>query len=659
MKTKTIISFVLFVLCLTAAAKDTFSNPQYVSWNAQGLSIRKVVTDDTATTLFFRCEGQPGARIWMDSECFLSDVQDRRYRVLSAKGIMLDSVFVYDRKGRGEFSISFEPLPEGTEVFDFVENLHQRTSFRFYMIHDRKVDAAWRGRLQNQKASSFSFPAEAFTSDSVIIRGRISGKGVGRKLQRLCLYNFVLQMGEYQYARRNSPKMTTVGEDGTFELKTCVAGPSWANLYLRGYGGDIIPVFLWPGDVIELNVENFGESTQTIRYRSRHEECNRLLNLGFDRDLFIGRDAVDELPEAQMVKARQRQLDDYMLLCRYFADKYHFTPTEQSLLESMFQMHVGRQLLYGLNGWASKSGVFKIEGEYDADDAARWRAYNTRPVYDFLASMPNTNAMFAVPQCNWFLSALYSSYLFHDCNRPSAQQLRDKRPLGPDDIDRQRAERLHHFRPAIPAGNDLLIQAYAYNRFHNTTYGDTLYEQQQVEHMMRQIHEPALLRIAQKHRADQLYYRRHPAIDLPQGRGKELLDSLIAGITTPYVHVYFYDPSDTVHRHNSMAVDTILAQRPHAEDMSFLILCPSRSGQGEVDYDNFRLSHLYPYVRCCRLETADLTELANLLQAEFYTQGFVLDAKRRLTQRVDMNSVGHFTLSVDDVKRAAAGAAEP
>ena len=425
-----VILLVVQMATLLASAKTNISHPQYIPWNVSSIEITKVVTDDKTTTLYFRCEGQQGTRITVDSECFLSDEQDRRYRAVSTKGIVLDSVFVYDKKGSGVFSISFEPLPQNTKVFDFVENLHGWNSFRFYMIHDKKSEAALKKRLKSRNSPNYSFPAEAFHADSVVIRGRVTGKRVFDRLSRASLYNLSLRLNNYDYARQYLPTITTVERDGTFEMHTSTMGPAWAHIYYPHYGGFLIPVFLWPGDTIDLDVEHFGESHQKIHYRSHHEECNRLMNLCFAQDMYIRSDAVDNLPEEQMVEICKRQLADYMLLCRYFTDKYQFTPTEQTLLEYDFQMYVWQRLLRNLYEKDNQTGLFDNSYSTDEGRLTEWRQYNMRPVYNFLASMPNTNAMFAVPRCERFLSTLQLSRLFRDCSPFYIPEYQDGRSMG-------------------------------------------------------------------------------------------------------------------------------------------------------------------------------------------------------------------------------------
>ena len=127
------------------------------------------------------------------------------------------------------------------------------------------------------------------------------------------IYFSTLRLNNYDYARQYLPTITTVERDGTFEMHTSTMGPAWAHIYYPHYGGFLIPVFLWPGDTIDLDVEHFGESHQKIHYRSHHEECNRLMNLCFAQDMYIRSDAVDNLPEEQMVEICKRQLADSFL----------------------------------------------------------------------------------------------------------------------------------------------------------------------------------------------------------------------------------------------------------------------------------------------------------------------------------------------------------
>ena len=82
---------------------------------------QKVTLSDVATVLDIDASFRPGFWIRVVSDTYLL-AEGQKYMIRSGKGIELDSLFWMPESGKASFQLTFEPLPENTRSFDFIES---------------------------------------------------------------------------------------------------------------------------------------------------------------------------------------------------------------------------------------------------------------------------------------------------------------------------------------------------------------------------------------------------------------------------------------------------------------------------------------------------------------------------------------------------------
>ena len=131
------LSLITLVLLLAASVNaQQMEKPEYLTPFESGISIKKVVTDDKSTTLYFTAECDSADRMHIPSAFKLSDEEGRLYSVTGCEGIILDSTYVFNEKKNVNFCLSFQPLPATCKVFDCTDACNRYGFPAFYAIHD-------------------------------------------------------------------------------------------------------------------------------------------------------------------------------------------------------------------------------------------------------------------------------------------------------------------------------------------------------------------------------------------------------------------------------------------------------------------------------------------------------------------------------------------
>ena len=131
---KKLYAFLLLLMCVALAsctpkgdANITMENgklivrsPRY-KFAPTNLELLRVELDDSATVLYFKVEGFANTSYGIRPEAHLVAMDGKSYRLTGTGGIDTDKIRALPAEGVAYFSLSFEPLPEGTESFDFVE----------------------------------------------------------------------------------------------------------------------------------------------------------------------------------------------------------------------------------------------------------------------------------------------------------------------------------------------------------------------------------------------------------------------------------------------------------------------------------------------------------------------------------------------------------
>lgn len=335
-----------------------------MSLNANGVHhIDRVEFEKHQTTLYFSINQKEGNSFRFLKSTHLIDEQGHRYRMKKCDGFKIGEWTIADKDGVKNVSISFEPLPEDTRVFDCVEGPDRFFTFQFYGI--REKGQTW-DVFSRETVMDNAFDDSFFQADTVYVTGRIANirKDLKNKVYRESLPNsqqFLLQ----QYRENNGVyDLIYVEKDGTFSFKTIVATPC---MDLINIADTRILALLIPGDHLHLEINNLGEYNQQVTAQSDHGDYSRLLA---NHPFFYDRDIISPAPplssDSGMIalqtwsQLREKQ-EKNLEICRYIAVKNHFSPTEEKLLRMTVETNDALLSLSGMRNAISAKFVKEWE----------------------------------------------------------------------------------------------------------------------------------------------------------------------------------------------------------------------------------------------------------------------------------------------------------
>ena len=346
------LSFILILIALVqctwaqtngSASPDvvrTIEHPDFTSLFTYDIEIPKVEFGEEQTTLYFDFSHYTGTSFSFRSSTYLVDEEGRRYPIKSCKGFQLDKGYNVKEDGVKEISISFEPLPEGTRVFDCIEGPDLQWSFQFYGIREKGQD--WNVFPKKEVADN-PFPESFFCVDTVYVTGRITQSQYDQWGN--------IHREDYAYAERallSQFRLTSVfdliyvAKDGTFSFKTMVAKPTMDELFIPG---GRIPILLIPGDHLQVDISHWGEYNQQVTIRSEKGDYSRMLTnypFLYEKEIAYMGGTLSESEAGKLAAETWQPLHDEqakrMEVCRYLAAKHHFTPTELKLMQMNVQI---------------------------------------------------------------------------------------------------------------------------------------------------------------------------------------------------------------------------------------------------------------------------------------------------------------------------------
>ena len=349
-KTIILLCAMLFSLCTWAqdngsASSDvvrTIEHPDFSALFTFGIEISKVEFGKEQTTLYFDFSHYTSTTFGFRSTTYLMDEEGKRYPIKSCKGFQLDKGYNVKKDGVKEISISFEPLPEGTRVFDCIEGPDLQWSFQFYGIREKGQD--WNVFPKKEVADN-PFKESFFGMDTVYVTGRITQSKYDRE-SNVCHHE------SYSYAENALRKQLRLGagvfdrfyvaKDGTFSFKTMVVKPTMDELFIPG---GRIPVLLIPGDHLQVDISHWGEYNQQVTIRSEKGDYSRMLTnypFLYEKEIADPRGTLSWSETGKLAADTWQPLHDEqakrMEVCRYLAAKHHFTPTELKLMQMNVQI---------------------------------------------------------------------------------------------------------------------------------------------------------------------------------------------------------------------------------------------------------------------------------------------------------------------------------
>lgn len=321
----------------------TIEHPDFSALFTFGIEISKVEFGKEQTTLYFDFSHYTSTTFGFRSTTYLVDEEGKRYPIKSCKGFQLDKGYNVKKDGVKEISISFEPLPEGTRVFDCIEGPDLQWSFQFYGIREKGQD--WNVFPKKEVADN-PFPESFFCVDTVYVTGRITQSKYDRE-SNACRHE------SYSYAEQALRKQLRLGggafdrfyvaKDGTFSFKTMVVKPTMDELFIPG---GRIPVLLIPGDHLQVDISHWGEYNQQVTIRSEKGDYSRMLTnypFLYEKEIADPRGTLSWSETGKLAADTWQPLHDEqakrMEVCSYLAAKYHFTPTELKLMQMNVQIN--------------------------------------------------------------------------------------------------------------------------------------------------------------------------------------------------------------------------------------------------------------------------------------------------------------------------------
>lgn len=347
------LSFILILLTLvqtawgqvnTQVSSDvvrTIEHPDFTALFTYNIEIPKVEFGKEQTTLYFDFSHYTTTSFSFRSSTYLVDEEGKRYPIKSCKGFQLDKGYNVKEDGVKEISISFEPLPEGTRVFDCIEGPDLQLSFQFYGIREKGQD--W-DVFPKKDVADNPFPESFFGMDTVYVTGRITQSRYDRwgriehesnsYSEQALRRQFRLGNGAFDHFY--------VAKDGTFSFKTLVVKPTMDELNING---NRIPILLIPSDHLQVDISHWGEYNQQVNIRSEKGDYSRMLtNYPFlwEKEIADPRGTLIWSETGKLAADTWQPLHDelekQMEVCRYLAAKHHFTPTEQKLMQMNVQI---------------------------------------------------------------------------------------------------------------------------------------------------------------------------------------------------------------------------------------------------------------------------------------------------------------------------------
>lgn len=249
MNPKTLLTFLLVAAAISLQAQiKTVDLPHAAFANNRALEISKVTLSDTTTVLDVEAFFTPGYWIKIASDTYLL-ADGKKYMVRSGDGIELDSLFWMPKSGEASFKLMFEPLPQNTRTFDFIES-DCNDCFKIYgvdLVNKRiqlpEIPAEFR---QKHRAEN-NFQAQLQKGEA-LVSGKIMAYAPTHEKYTLYYLNPITG------TEKNKP--VTINSDGSFSASITVDSPTLVLLTDRKLF--TVPIRVAPGQESKVWV-NFPE----------------------------------------------------------------------------------------------------------------------------------------------------------------------------------------------------------------------------------------------------------------------------------------------------------------------------------------------------------------------------------------------------------------
>lgn len=331
---KSLLSMLFAVLiCSCTSGPREFKNTQSYADNTcdwhKELRVTHVEFTDTATILtFFYQARQPWFTLCIAPEAYLSDERDRHYKALFMVEHPLGEFFGSGPDGT-YFHVGFEPMPAGTKIFDMIEGTGSNY-FKILGIHDSTYVPSKPKYSRKELKEAKQIRSNVFKSGPVTLRGTIVDYDINDGFQ-------TYQMHFTFYDRDDHGTVALdIDRDGHFEysfdtdniLGACIVDHtgSWHNIIVQ------------PGDTLDITYYKDGSVSNMLSDGRPYLLSNydRIPTSVYPVDHFkfqLG-DSIDLMGVQAYSFECKAKGKDYV---NYIAKKYHLTAFEYEYATIMME----------------------------------------------------------------------------------------------------------------------------------------------------------------------------------------------------------------------------------------------------------------------------------------------------------------------------------
>ncbi len=369
--------FILLFLAVPVLARSgrtaNIDKPDYLALPSDGVTITRVKTTDKATTLYFHAVGDSAFSFSIPSCSYLVDESGRRYKMTGCKNVEAGKDVCPGKKGL-KFSVSFLPLPDGTERFDMIAEIFVNAGRYYYGIREGGLPLLGGKRTKQGCASpavAKVFPDDVFMADSMIVSGRFHDTG------NYSVGGFRLEVAEYHdcidsvATNMKFGYTIIVDSTGCFSAKIPVLGPSWTSLYAlkpkspefldkpftsaTHYAPQAIPVVLYPGDNLHMDIYDYAGGDRRIEYKSGKTDFGKLLNnCPMAAWLYTGTTDAAKAGKCAGKETAERRMDILDSLALYLSSKYRLGDVETQMLRTEYNVGCARDAVDEANRVANR-----------------------------------------------------------------------------------------------------------------------------------------------------------------------------------------------------------------------------------------------------------------------------------------------------------------
>lgn len=265
-------SLVTLLFCQCTKQPKSIEYPEHGLRNTTALEIAKVILTDTTTVLYIDSFYSPNNWIRIDPATYIQ-TENQKYTLLSSEGIEIGEEFFMPKSGEHSFILTFPALPEGATSFDFIEsdcdNCFKIWDISLLVKPKKYVPDIPENLLTVKTEKEVMFPEPQFKIGKTKFTLHLTGLKEGYKVNPISLYVFNLfTLDSDIFEGKDLGK-------GLYTFEVDQYSSIIATLLIDN---EAIPVFLSPGDTVEMYLD----LTARSKFNARYKPDEQLKYIAFD-----------------------------------------------------------------------------------------------------------------------------------------------------------------------------------------------------------------------------------------------------------------------------------------------------------------------------------------------------------------------------------------